>query len=109
SVVMWRIVNSRFGLHVKAFLDNTNKEEYLGVHVHRARVAAFVISGAYGAAGGAMLGFRVGLADPELVYWTQSGQLVFMTVLRGVSNFFGPILRGVPFTLLPDPLESLHT
>jgi branched-chain amino acid transport system permease protein len=54
-----------------------------------------------------MLGFRVGLADPELVYWTQSGQLVFMTVLGGFSNFFGPIIGAFAFTLLQDQLQSL--
>ena len=49
----------------------------------------------------------VGLADPELVYWTHSGQLVFMTVLGGFSNFFGPILGALAFTLLQDQLQSL--
>src|SRR5262245_4982350 len=76
GMVMWRIVHSPFGLHLKAVRDNPRKAEYLGVHVHRFRLAALVISAAYGAAGGAILGFRVGLADPELAYWTQSGQLV---------------------------------
>jgi len=77
------------------------------VHVHRLRLAAFVISAAFSAAGGAILGFRVGLADPELVYWTQSGQLVFMAVLGGFSNFFGPIVGALAFTLLQDQLQSL--
>ena len=107
AVMMWRIVHSPFGLHLKAVRDNARKAEYLGVHVHRARLAAFVISAAYGAAGGAILGFRVGLADPELVYWTQSGQLVFMAVLGGFSNFFGPIVGAFAFTLLQDQLQSL--
>src|SRR5262249_3642034 len=70
------------------------------------RLAAFVISAAYGAAGGAILGFRVGLADPELVYWTQSGQLVFMAGVGGFSHFFGPIIGALPLTLLPDPLPA---
>ena len=107
AAVMWRIVHSPFGLHLKAARDNARKAEYLGVHVHRFRLAAFVISAAYGAAGGAILGFRVGLADPELVYWTQSGQLVFMAVLGGFSNFFGPIVGAFAFTLLQDQLQSL--
>jgi branched-chain amino acid transport system permease protein len=105
--VMWRIVHSPFGLHLKTIRDNPRKAEYLGVHVHRVRLAAFVISAAFGAAGGAILGFRVGLADPELVYWTQSGQLVFMAVLGGFSNFFGPIVGALTFTLLQDQLQSL--
>ena len=105
--VMWRIVHSPFGLHVKTIRDNARKAEYLGVHVHRFRVAAFVISAAFGAVGGAILAFRVGLADPELVYWTQSGQLVFMAVLGGFSNFFGPIIGALTYTLLQDQLQSL--
>jgi branched-chain amino acid transport system permease protein len=105
--LMWRIVHSPFGLHVKTIRDNARKAEYLGVHVHRFRVAAFVISAAFGAVGGAILAFRVGLADPELVYWTQSGQLVFMAVLGGFSNFFGPIIGALTYTLLQDQLQSL--
>jgi branched-chain amino acid transport system permease protein len=104
---MWRIVHSPFGLHLKTIRDNARKAEYLGVHVHRFRLAAFVISAAFGAAGGAILGFRIGLADPELVYWTQSGQLVFMAVLGGFSNFFGPVVGALTFTLLQDQLQSL--
>jgi branched-chain amino acid transport system permease protein len=107
ALLMWRIVHSPFGLHLKAIRDNAHKAEYLGVHVRRFRLAAFVISAGFGAAGGAILGFRIGLADPELVYWTHSGQLVFMTVLGGFSNFFGPIIGALAFTLLQDQLQSL--
>jgi branched-chain amino acid transport system permease protein len=107
ALVMWRIVHSPFGLHLRAIRDNARKAEYLGVHVRRFRLAAFVISAGFGAAGGAILGFRIGLADPELVYWTHSGQLVFMTVLGGFSNFFGPIIGALAFTLLQDQLQSL--
>jgi branched-chain amino acid transport system permease protein len=107
ALLMWRIVHSPFGLHLRAIRDNPRKAEYLGVHVRRCRLAAFVISAAFGAAGGAILGFRIGLADPELVYWLQSGQLVFMTVLGGFANFFGPIIGALVFTLLEDQLQSM--
>ena len=107
GIVMWRIVDSPLGLHLKAIRDNARKAEYLGVHVHHFRLVAFVISAAFGAAGGAILGFRIGLADPELVYWTQSGQLVFMAVLGGFANFFGPIVGALTYILLQDQLQSL--
>ena len=61
----------------------------------------------FGAVGGVILGFRVGLADPELVYWTQSGQLVFMAVLGGFTNFFGPVIGALSYILLQDQLQSL--
>jgi branched-chain amino acid transport system permease protein len=74
--------------------------------VRQFRLAAFAISAVYGAVGGAILGFRTGLADPELVYWTHSGHLVFMTVLGGFSSFLGPIVGALALTLLQDQLQS---
>ena len=107
GLVMWRIVHSPFGLHLRALRDNAQKAEYLGVRVRQFRLAAFVISAVYGAIGGAILGFRIGLADPELVYWTHSGHLVFMTVLGGFTSFLGPIVGALALTLLQDQLQSL--
>jgi len=104
---MWRIVHSPFGLHLRALRENSRKAEYLGVHVRRVRLAAFVISAAFGAAGSAILGFSIGLADTALVYWTQSGQLVFMTVLGGFHHFLGPVIGALAFTFLQDQLQSL--
>ena len=107
GLVMWRIVRSPFGLHLRSLRDNAQKAEYLGVRVRQFRLAAFAISAIYGAIGGAILGFRTGLADPELVYWTHSGHLVFMTVLGGFSTFVGPVVGALALTLLQDQLQSL--
>jgi branched-chain amino acid transport system permease protein len=106
ALIMWRIVRSPFGLHLRALRDNAQKAEYLGVRVRQFRLAAFAISAVYGSIGGAILGFRTGLADPELVYWTHSGHLVFMTVLGGFSSFLGPIVGALALTLLQDQLQS---
>ena len=107
AALMWRIVHSPFGLHLRAIRDNPRKAEYLGVRVRRFRFYAFLISAAYGAVGGAILSVPVGLADPELAYWTHSGNLVFMTVLGGFSHFFGPVLGALTFIFLQDQLMSL--
>jgi len=107
GLLLWRIVNSPFGLQLRALRDNAQKAEYLGVRVRRLRLMAYVISAVYGAIGGAILGFRIGLADPELVHWTHSGHLVFMTVLGGFSSFFGPVLGALTLTLLQDQLQSI--
>ena len=105
--VMWRIVRSPFGLHLTAQRDNERKAAYLGVQVRRVRFAAFVISAAYGAIGGVILGVNISLADPELAYWTHSGHLVFMAVLGGYREFLGPVVGAMAFILLHDNLMSL--
>ena len=104
--VMWRIVHSPFGLHLRALRENPRKAEYLGVSVHRFRLYAFLISAFYCGIGGALLAIPTGLADPELAYWTHSGNMIFMMVLGGFANFFGPILGAFSFIALQDQLMS---
>lgn len=105
--LMWRIVHSPFGLHLRTIRDNSRKAQYVGARVYLFRLAAFVISAVYGAIGGALLSIPVGLADPELAYWTHSGDLVFMTVLGGFGNFFGPLLGAFAFVGLQNELMSI--
>ncbi len=105
--VMWKIISSPFGLCLKAVRDNPEKAEYLGVSIRKYRWYAFVISGAYAAVGGALLAPAIGQVDPGLTYWTHSGTLVFMTLLGGFENFFGPLIGGVVYIFLQDKIMSL--
>jgi len=105
--VMWRIVHSPFGLHLAAIRENPRKAEYLGVRVRFLRFIAFLISAFYCALGGVILAINTGQSDPELAYWTHSGELVFMTVLGGFASFFGPVIGAFTFILLKAELMSL--
>jgi branched-chain amino acid transport system permease protein len=107
--IMWKIISSPFGLCLKAIRDNPEKAEYLGVSVRKYRWYAFVISGAYAAIGGALLAPAIGQVDPGLTYWTHSGTLVFMTLLGGFENFFGPLIGGIVYIFLQDKIMSLTT
>ena len=104
SLAMWRVVHSPFGLQLVAIRENPRKAEYLGVRVRLFRFLAFLISAFYCAVGGAILGINTGQADPELAYWTHSGELVFMTVLGGFASFFGPLVGAFAFIFLKSEL-----
>ena len=107
TLVMWRIVRSPFGLCLKTIRDNPTKAETLGIGVARYRWYAFVISAVYAAVGGALLGPPTGNVDPTLAYWTQSGNIVFMTLLGGFASFFGPVLGAFVFIYLQDWVMSV--
>jgi branched-chain amino acid transport system permease protein len=107
GVVMWRIVHSPFGLHLAAIRENATKAEYLGVRVRLFRLLAFLISAFYCAVGGVILAINTGQADPELAYWTHSGELVFMTVLGGFASFFGPVVGAFAFIFLKSELMGV--
>jgi branched-chain amino acid transport system permease protein len=107
SLAMWRITQSPFGLHLRAIRENAGKAAYVGVQIFRMRLTAFVISAVYGGIGGTILAVTTGLADPELAYWTHSGNLVFMAVLGGSGTFAGPAIGALVFVLLQDFVMSV--
>jgi branched-chain amino acid transport system permease protein len=109
TLVMWRIVRSPFGLCLRAIRENADKAAALGVGVRRYRFLAFVIAAVFGGVGGALLAVPTGLADPQLSYWTHSGNLVFMLLLGGFDHFLGPLVGAVVFILLQDQVMSLTT
>jgi branched-chain amino acid transport system permease protein len=107
TLIMRRIVSSHFGLCIKAVRDNPEKAEFLGIGVKRYRWYSFVISAIYAATGGALLAPVIGQVDPGLAYWTHSGDLVFMILLGGFANFFGPMVGGFVFIYLRDTVMSI--
>jgi branched-chain amino acid transport system permease protein len=107
GAAMWRITQSPFGLHLRAIRENAGKAAYVGVEIFRMRLAAFVISAVYGGIGGTILAVTTGLADPELAYWTHSGNLVFMAVLGGSGSFAGPAIGALVFVVLQDFVMSI--
>lgn len=106
ALVMWRIVHSHFGLCLQAIRDNQDKAEYLGISIRRYRLYAFVISGCFAGLGGALMAPVTGHMDPAMVFWTHSGDMVFMTLLGGFSSFFGPMLGSLVFIFLRDAVSS---
>jgi branched-chain amino acid transport system permease protein len=104
--LMALVVNSPYGLALQAMRDNPRKTEFLGVPVLKVRYVAFVISAIYCAIGGAIMAVSIGAADPELAFWTQSGNIVFMLVLGGLGQLFGPLAGSGVFTMVQDLLMA---
>jgi branched-chain amino acid transport system permease protein len=102
------IVRSPYGLALQAMRDNPRKTEFLGVPILKVRYVAFVISAIYCAVGGAIMAVSIGAADPDLAFWTQSGNLVFILVLGGLGQMYGSIVGSIVFTMLQDALMA-HT
>lgn len=98
--VMWIIVNSPFGKALQAIRDNETRAEFVGVQVRRYRWVAFLVSGIFTGVAGTLWVPLNGLTTPDILYWTFSGEIVFLTVLGGFRTFSGPIIGAVVFNHL---------
>lgn len=93
--LLWRIVNSPFGKTLTAIRENPERADFIGVPVDRYRLYAFVLVGAFSGLAGALIMVNERSVYPDLAHWTQSTQVLLMTLLGGVYTFFGPAVGAL--------------
>lgn len=95
--ILYRISVSPFGLILRAMRENAERVSFAGVPVHRYRLYAFILSGAFSGLAGALFAPFNRIAVPEMAHWTQSAEPVLMAILGGSQFFFGPLLGSAVF------------
>lgn len=90
--LLWRIVNSPFGKTLSAVRENAERADFVGINVRRYQLYAFMVAGAFSGLAGALMMVNERSVYPDLAHWTQSTQVLLMTLLGGVYTFFGPIV-----------------
>ncbi|NHN42479.1 branched-chain amino acid ABC transporter permease [Halorubellus sp. JP-L1] len=101
--VMWRIVNSPFGNALDAIGQDRTRAQFIGIPVRRYVLAAFVLSGVYGALAGGMYGLVQQHVRPEsTLYFLRSGEILFMAILGGFGTLIGPLVGGIVLVFLQD-------
>ena len=92
-VVGNRILNSPYGVVLRAIRENEQRAEFVGLNVWRYKLMAFIISGAFAGVAGSLYVIQRSFVPIEnTLNWTVSGEIVIMTVLGGVGSLFGPLL-----------------
>ncbi len=104
--LVYRIVNSRFGMVIQAARGNEERVRALGFNAYAYRLLAYVISGAMCGYAGALLGNFTTFISPEMMDWTRSGELMFMVILGGASSLFGPVIGASFFLLLEEVMSG---
>jgi branched-chain amino acid transport system permease protein len=109
AYLVHRIVNSRFGMALRAARSNEARALAIGFSPYRYRLTAFVIAGAMCGLAGALLVNQVNFLTPEYMHWTRSGDIMFMVILGGMGTSSGPLLGSFALLLLEDVLSNWHT
>jgi len=104
--LIWRIVNSRFGMVVQGLRSNEQRMQAIGFPATRYRLVCFVISGTLCGLAGALLANNTDFISPAVMYWTRSGDLMVMVILGGMGSLFGPVLGAIVYLALEEFLSQ---
>ena len=100
AVVLHRYLSSTYGYMGDAIRQNEIRVEYLGASVRSLIHKVYVIAAAISGIGGVLTAISVGHVDPDLAYWTTSGEFVFVALLSGTANVMAPIVGTFLLELL---------
>ena len=86
TLLVNRYLDTPLGQLAAAIKDNEIRVEYMGASVREAIHAKYVIAAALSGIGGALAATTVGHIDPDMAYWTTSGEFIFITILAGTRQ-----------------------
>ncbi len=105
---LWLICHSAFGRTLQTVRENPMRAGFVGVDTRRMRLVAFVIAGGFAGVAGALFALYNRGMYTESAFWTESAQVLIMTLLGGIYSFFGPALGAAVLYLL-DVTISQYT
>jgi branched-chain amino acid transport system permease protein len=104
--LVYRIVNSKFGMVLRAAKSNEARTRAIGFSPYPYRLAAFVIAGAMCGLAGALYANHTNYIVPGLMSWQQSGDIMFMVILGGMASTAGPVLGTFALLLIEELLKG---
>ena len=109
SFFIHRYFQSGMGFAGESIRENEIRVEYLGISPRRVIFFKYVLAAILAAVGGSLTALVAGHVDPEMAYWTTSGEFVFVALLGGTGHvaaafigaFIYELIRTLAFDLTP--------
>lgn len=99
AIAIRRLRGSTLGASLTAVRDNALRASALGVNVKLSRIVAFTVAGAIAGVAGALYAQLQGIASPDIMSWTISGEVIVMCLIGGMCTYWGPAIGAVIFTV----------
>ncbi len=101
-VAMKRIVDSPLGLICQTIRENPSRAAAVGYNVKLYKLTAFTIASTFTGLAGTVYAMLYGIVPIDQIHWLKSGDFIFMTLLGGTGNFFGPIIGAVGYIWMSE-------
>lgn len=102
---MKRVVDSPLGVIFQAIRENPGRAAAVGYDVKRYKWLAFTIAGAFTGFSGVLYSMMFGIVPLEAISWIISGDIVFMVLIGGIGNLYGPLVGAAVFKWLSETVS----
>ena len=103
-----RVAYSPFGMVLRCVRQNPDRVRFLGRRVRRNQLRIYIISSVFATLAGALMAGVDNSVHTDMFFWTTSGEVILMSVLGGISQFFGPLIGAISIILIED-IVGAHT
>ncbi|MGV8936613.1 MAG: branched-chain amino acid ABC transporter permease [Allorhizobium sp.] len=105
-LIIWRFINSPFGMILKSIRENEARAISLGYSVARYKLGAFVMSAAIAGLAGGIKALVFQFATLTDVTWQMSGEVILMSLLGGIGTLIGPLFGAAFVVTLENYLAT---
>jgi branched-chain amino acid transport system permease protein len=102
-----RVVNSPFGLSLRAIKNNPLRASAIGVPVNRRLIAIYTLSAFYAGIAGALFTQTTALASLDVFAFEKSADLMLVLVLGGTGYLYGGLIGAVVFKMLQEFFSTI--
>jgi branched-chain amino acid transport system permease protein len=102
---MKRVVDSPLGVIFQSIRENPGRAAAVGYDVKRYKWLAFTIAGGFTGLAGVLYSMMFGIVPLESISWIISGDIVFMVLIGGIGNLYGPLLGAAAFKWLSETVS----
>jgi branched-chain amino acid transport system permease protein len=102
---MKRVIDSPLGVIFQAIRENPGRATAVGYDVKRYKWLAFTIAGAFTGFSGVLYSMMFGIVPLESISWIVSGDIVFMVLIGGIGNLYGPLVGAAAFKWLSETVS----
>ena len=102
-----RIVNSPFGLSLRAIKNNPLRASAIGVPVNRRLIAIYTVAAFYAGIAGALFTQTTALASLDVFAFEKSADLMLVLVIGGTGYLYGGLVGAVVFKMLQEMFSTI--
>jgi branched-chain amino acid transport system permease protein len=105
-LVIYRTLNSKIGLFMKAIGDDDLAASHAGINVTKTITMVFALTSFFAGLAGAIVGHHIQIIAPSMFTTNETALIMAMAFIGGVGSFLGPAAGGIMINAISEYMRS---